>query len=82
WSQHYDLAIHYVGHAEKWDAVEVVGSLSGRNAAVAYRKDGKVLAVVTLGRDRTSLEAEIAMERNEAGALEAVLTAAKRAPAS
>ena len=79
WSQHYDVAINYVGHAEAWDAIEIAGSLSDRHAAVSYRKDGKVLAVVTLGRDRTSLEAEVAMERDDVGALEAALAAAKRA---
>ena len=25
WSQHYDTAINYVGHAEKWDSVEIDG---------------------------------------------------------
>jgi NADPH-dependent 2,4-dienoyl-CoA reductase/sulfur reductase-like enzyme/nitrite reductase/ring-hydroxylating ferredoxin subunit len=56
WSQHYDEAIRYVGHAEGWDAVEIDGSLDLRDAAVRYLKDGRLLAAATLGRDRESLE--------------------------
>jgi NADPH-dependent 2,4-dienoyl-CoA reductase/sulfur reductase-like enzyme/nitrite reductase/ring-hydroxylating ferredoxin subunit len=62
WSQHYDIAINYVGHAEKWDAVEIDGSLDARDCAVTYKKDGRVLAIVTISRDLQSLRAEAAME--------------------
>jgi len=62
WSQHYDVAINYVGHAEKWDAVEVDGSLDARDCAVAYKKGGRTLAIVTISRDLRSLQAEAAME--------------------
>jgi hypothetical protein len=30
WSQHYDVVINYVGHAESWDGVEIDGNLEGR----------------------------------------------------
>ena len=30
WSAHYDLSINYVGHAEKWDRVEVSGDAASR----------------------------------------------------
>ena len=33
WSQHYDATINYVGHAEKWDAVEIDGDLGARDCA-------------------------------------------------
>ena len=36
WSQHYDLTINYVGHAESWDAVDIEGSLISRDCAVTY----------------------------------------------
>ena len=62
WSQHYDDAIRYVGHAERWDNVEISGSLQDRDCAVAYNAGGRTLAVATIGRDRASLEAEVAME--------------------
>ncbi len=62
WSQHYDVAINYVGHAEKWDSVRVDGSLKARDCRVSYSLGGKELAVVTIFRDLDSLEAERAME--------------------
>ena len=66
WSQHYDMAINYVGHAEKWDAVEIDGSLEARDCEIAYKRGGRVLAVATIGRDTRSLEAELQMEREMA----------------
>ncbi len=62
WSAHYDVTIAYVGHAEGWDAVEIDGSLGARDATVTYRRDGRTLAVATVGRDRVSLLAEMEME--------------------
>ncbi|MBW8877768.1 MAG: FAD-dependent oxidoreductase [Acidobacteria bacterium] len=70
WSQHYDVSINYVGHATKWDAVEVHGSLQDRSAVVAFRDKGRIAAVATVWRDKESLEAELAMERGDGAALE------------
>ena len=69
WSAHYDVTIGYVGHAEKWDRIDVSGRLEARDAAVAFRWKGKTLAVATVGRDHVSLEAEAAMERGDEQAL-------------
>ena len=63
WSQHYDVSINYVGHAEGWDAIEVEGSLERHDAIVRYRQGGTVRAVASLFQDRESLEAELLMER-------------------
>lgn len=63
WSQHYDVAIAYVGHAAQWDAAELDGDLAANDAEVTFRSRGRVLAVATVFRDRTSLAAESAMER-------------------
>jgi apoptosis-inducing factor 3 len=62
WSQHYDVAINYVGHAESWDAVEIDGQLNERDCAVSYKRRGRTLAVATVSRDLQSLQAEAAME--------------------
>jgi apoptosis-inducing factor 3 len=62
WSAHYDVVLAYVGNAPQWDEIRTDGSLDARDAKLEYVKDGKVAAVVTLFRDRESLEAEVAME--------------------
>jgi apoptosis-inducing factor 3 len=63
WSQHYDVSINYVGHAEKWDAIDIDGSLDAKDATVTYKRGGRVLAVATVYRDMASLEAERDLER-------------------
>jgi hypothetical protein len=62
WSQHYDVPINYVGHAEKWDDLVVEGDIKARDCLVRYRKGGKVLAVASIYRDLDNLKAELAME--------------------
>jgi NADPH-dependent 2,4-dienoyl-CoA reductase/sulfur reductase-like enzyme/nitrite reductase/ring-hydroxylating ferredoxin subunit len=62
WSQHYDIAINYVGHAEHWDRIDIDGSLDARDCAVTYLRDGRALAVATISRDRANLQAEATME--------------------
>jgi NADPH-dependent 2,4-dienoyl-CoA reductase/sulfur reductase-like enzyme len=62
WSQHYEVTINYVGHAEKWDAVEIDGSLAAHDCAVTYKRGDRTLAVATISRDARSLQAEVAME--------------------
>ncbi len=63
WSAHHDLTLRYTGHAESWDAVEIEGDLDARDAAVSLRAGGRTLAMLTVGRDRALLEAEVALER-------------------
>jgi hypothetical protein len=62
WSQHYDVPINYIGHAEKWDRLEIEGSIEGRDCLVRYRRNGKVLAVASIFRDVENLKEEAAME--------------------
>jgi NADPH-dependent 2,4-dienoyl-CoA reductase/sulfur reductase-like enzyme/nitrite reductase/ring-hydroxylating ferredoxin subunit len=68
WSQHYDVPINYIGHAEKWDALDIEGSIDKRDCLVRYRRDGKVLAVASIFRDVDNLKEEAAMERVAANA--------------
>ena len=75
WSNHYDTPIHYVGHAERWDELRVSGSVKDGDCAVGFRLAGRTLAVATVGRERASLGAEAAMERGDAGAVDALLRA-------
>ena len=67
WSRHYhDLNIDYLGHAKDWDDIAVEGDLAARRAVLRYRRDGHVLAVATVDRDRESLRIEAAMEEAQA----------------
>jgi NADPH-dependent 2,4-dienoyl-CoA reductase/sulfur reductase-like enzyme len=64
WSQHYDVPINYVGHAEAWDEIEVEGDIGARDCVLRYKRAGRVLAVASIYRDVDSLRAEVAMERH------------------
>jgi apoptosis-inducing factor 3 len=66
WSQHYDVVINYVGHAESWDSIDIDGSLVSRDCAVTYKRGGRILAVATIARDLQSLKAERDLELTEA----------------
>jgi NADPH-dependent 2,4-dienoyl-CoA reductase/sulfur reductase-like enzyme len=63
WSQHYDVSINYVGHAERWDTIQLDGRLQQRDGVARYVAAGRVLALASVFRDRESLEAELRMER-------------------
>jgi apoptosis-inducing factor 3 len=62
WSQHYDVPINYVGHAEKWDTIEMDGDPMKRDCLARYVRGGKTLAVASIYRDLDSLKAANKME--------------------
>jgi len=64
WSQHYDVPINYVGHAEQWDDIEIEGDIAARDCLLRYRHKGRVLAVASIFSDLANLEAELQMERD------------------
>lgn len=63
WSQHYDVPINYVGHAESFDDIVLDGSIKDKDCLLKYRKGGRVLAVASIYRDLESLKAELDMEQ-------------------
>jgi len=63
WSQHYDVPINYIGHAQTWDDLEIDGEIKSRDCLVRYRRNGKVLAVASIFRDLDNLKEELAMQR-------------------
>jgi apoptosis-inducing factor 3 len=68
WSQHYDVPINYVGHAERWDDIDIDGDVMKRDCVVRYTQNGRVLAVASIYRDLDSLKAAAEMETRTATA--------------
>ena len=66
--QQHDLLLSYVGHARQWDRIEIDGRLEAKDCTVTYRHGARKLAVLTIGRDRDSLAAEIELEKAIAAA--------------
>jgi NADPH-dependent 2,4-dienoyl-CoA reductase/sulfur reductase-like enzyme len=62
WSQHYDVPINYVGHADKWDDLQIDGDPKSRDCLARYRRNGKVVAVASIFRDIENLKEEVSME--------------------
>lgn len=62
WTSQYGVSIKYVGHADKWDTVEVDGSPEAKNCTVTYKLGGRNLAIATIERDFHSLQTEASME--------------------
>jgi len=62
WTEQFGVSLRYVGHADKWDAIEVEGSLEAHDCTVTYKLKGRAIAVATVGRDIQCLQSEAAME--------------------
>ena len=58
WSQHYDVPINYVGHAESWDEILTEGDVMSKDCVLRFKRNGQVSAVVSIFHDIESLEAE------------------------
>jgi len=64
WSQHYDIQINYVGHAEKCDELAIEGDIDAKGCLLRFKRNGRILAIASIFRDIESLRAEMTMERN------------------
>lgn len=76
WTEQYDFALAYVGHAEGWDEAVVDGDLAQQDCRITYRRSGMALAVAVVHRDLDGLHAEVEMERamaRQGGAASATL---------
>jgi apoptosis-inducing factor 3 len=62
WSQHYDVPINYVGHAEAWDEIVTEGDIMNKDCVLRFKRNGRVSAIASIFRDLESLEAEVLME--------------------
>jgi 3-phenylpropionate/trans-cinnamate dioxygenase ferredoxin reductase subunit len=61
WTRQYGVGLHHIGHAEKWDAIDIDGNIAARDCTLTFRSGGRTLAIVTIGRNKAALEAEVAL---------------------
>jgi NADPH-dependent 2,4-dienoyl-CoA reductase/sulfur reductase-like enzyme len=66
WSQHYDVPINYVGHAESWDEIAIDGDVTRKDCLLRFKRAGRVAAAASIFRDLQSLQAEVMMEKEAA----------------
>jgi NADPH-dependent 2,4-dienoyl-CoA reductase/sulfur reductase-like enzyme len=52
WTRQFDAGLLYVGHASAWDEIIYQGEVSSCNFLAFYAKDGRVLAVAGMNRER------------------------------
>ncbi|MEO6422888.1 MAG: FAD-dependent oxidoreductase [Candidatus Nitrotoga sp.] len=63
WTEQYDFGLAYVGHAERFDTVDIEGSLDGHDCKITYLRDDRKLAVAVVHRDLEGLRSEVEFER-------------------
>lgn len=54
WTQHYGVRYEYLGHAEKWDEIQMHGSPDKDDFIALFGLKGKLVAVVGTGRVRAT----------------------------
>jgi apoptosis-inducing factor 3 len=63
WTEQYDFSLAYVGHAERWDTVDVEGQLAARDCTITYRRSNEKLAAAVVHRDFEGVQAEVELEQ-------------------
>jgi NADPH-dependent 2,4-dienoyl-CoA reductase/sulfur reductase-like enzyme len=65
WTDQYDLTLVYIGHAERWDRVEIQGQLTSqeRDCAITYKLGERKVAAAFVHRDIEALRTEVELER-------------------
>jgi 3-phenylpropionate/trans-cinnamate dioxygenase ferredoxin reductase subunit len=61
-TRQYDMTVSYVGHAEDYTHIEVDGSPDSGDCSASFMNDDRLLAYVSVGRDRESLRREQQLE--------------------
>lgn len=80
WTEHHNIKVRYVGHAPKGAQEKVWGDSASQTLAVALYDGAQVAAVVTVGCDAVSLEAEAALDAGLAHKVPGLLTRALGEP--
>ncbi len=52
WSQHYDVPINYVGHAEKWDEITIDGDIASKDCLLQFKRNRRVRRSLDFSRPR------------------------------
>jgi hypothetical protein len=65
------MTVRYLGFSLPWQHATITGDLAAHHASIVYRA-GKTVGFATIDEDRLNLEAEVAMERNDEKALDAL----------
>jgi NADPH-dependent 2,4-dienoyl-CoA reductase/sulfur reductase-like enzyme/nitrite reductase/ring-hydroxylating ferredoxin subunit len=52
WSQHYDVPVNYVGHAEKWDEIVVEGNIAAKDSVALQKCRPRTRGHFDLSRSR------------------------------
>ncbi len=63
WTEQYDFGLAYVGHAVRFDTVDIDGSLDAHDCKITYLRGDRKLAVAVVHRDLEGLRAEVEFER-------------------
>lgn len=64
WTTQFDATLNYVGHVKDWDKIIIQGDVARQDFLALYVKDGKILAVAGMNRDREMADWEELIRQN------------------